>query len=76
LRPYHPAERIADWIKLAERGDFAELADGLMQAHYDPRYAKHRTRTQVPRSELPINSLSPAGIAEVADQLTAMVSAT
>jgi tRNA 2-selenouridine synthase len=76
LRPYHPAERIADWIKLAERGDFVELAEGLMRSHYDPRYAKHRARTQVPRNILPVDSLSPAAIAEVADQLTAMVDAT
>jgi tRNA 2-selenouridine synthase len=76
LRLYHPAERIADWIKLAERGDFVELAEGLMQAHYDPRYAKHRARTQVPRNILPVDSLCPGAIAEVADQLTTMVYAT
>ena len=44
LRPLHPAERIADWLRLAEAGDFHALAMGLMCAHYDPRYEKHRAR--------------------------------
>jgi hypothetical protein len=37
---------------------------------------KHRARTKVPRNILPVDSLSPGAIAEVADRLTAMVDAT
>ncbi|WP_347265629.1 tRNA 2-selenouridine(34) synthase MnmH [Paracoccus sp. (in: a-proteobacteria)] len=44
LRPLHPAERIADWLALAGRRDWASLAEGLMRDHYDPRYGKHRAR--------------------------------
>lgn len=44
LRPAHPAERIDGWLALVEQGDFATLASGLMEYHYDPRYEKHRSR--------------------------------
>lgn len=44
LRPLHPAERIATWLRLAEAGDRVALAEGLMRDHYDPRYARHRAR--------------------------------
>ena len=44
LAPLHPADRIADWLRLAEARDWPALAEGLMRAHYDPRYEKHRAR--------------------------------
>jgi len=44
LRPLHPAERIAGWLRLAAGGHWAGLAEGLMRDHYDPRYEKHRAR--------------------------------
>ena len=44
LAPLHPAERIADWLRLADAAQWRDLAEGLMRDHYDPRYAKHRAR--------------------------------
>ncbi|MDQ7776471.1 tRNA 2-selenouridine(34) synthase MnmH [Paracoccus aminovorans] len=44
LRPLHPAERIADWLRLVQARDWTGLALGLMRDHYDPRYDKHRAR--------------------------------
>jgi len=44
LRHAHPAPRIAEWLALAEAGDYVTLADALMEHHYDPRYAKHRAK--------------------------------
>ncbi len=44
LAPLHPAERIEDWLRLVDQGDWPALAGGLMRSHYDPRYAKHRAR--------------------------------
>ena len=44
LKHAHPAERIAEWVALAEQGAFESLAAGLMQEHYDRRYEKHRAR--------------------------------
>ena len=44
LRPLHPATRVAEWLSQASQGHFTDLAAGLMQHHYDPRYAKSRAR--------------------------------
>lgn len=44
LRGFHSAEQIETWLKQAQSGQFAELATGLMQAHYDPRYARSTSR--------------------------------
>ena len=44
LAPYHPRERMADWRALATAGEFEVLARGLMAQHYDPRYARSRSR--------------------------------
>ncbi|MFD1794639.1 tRNA 2-selenouridine(34) synthase MnmH [Paracoccus aurantiacus] len=44
LAPLHPAARIEDWLRLADAQNWAELAEGLMREHYDPRYGKHRAR--------------------------------
>jgi tRNA 2-selenouridine synthase len=46
LRPVHAAEVIEGWHGMAAAGDFVALAAGLMEAHYDPRYAKHRARME------------------------------
>ncbi len=47
LRPYQPGEVIEEWLKLAEAGQFEQLATDLMARHYDGRYAKHRARMKV-----------------------------
>ncbi len=44
LRPAHAAEVIEGWQAMAAAGLFEALAAGLMAAHYDPRYDKHRAR--------------------------------
>ena len=44
LRPLHPAERIEDWLRMVDAGDWAGLSLGLMREHYDPRYERHRAR--------------------------------
>lgn len=44
LAPFHPAERIETWRAQARIGAWADLAEGLMRDHYDPRYRKHRDR--------------------------------
>lgn len=44
LRPLHPAERIEDWLRMIDAGDWVGLSAGLMRDHYDPRYDKHRAR--------------------------------
>jgi tRNA 2-selenouridine synthase len=73
LRPLHAAEVIERWQALAGAGDFGALAQDLMTRHYDPRYAKHRSRMAVPVTEVAAQSLSPqafGGSAGGPDQIT------
>ncbi len=49
LQQAHAKELIAGWRELAAAGEFAALAEDLMRRHYDPRYEKHRARTETPR---------------------------
>ena len=57
LRMAHGRGVVDGWLELAEAGQFAALADGLMEAHYDPRYDKHRERMAVPLAEIPAPAL-------------------
>ena len=77
LRPVHAQEVIADWQALAEAGEFAALADSLMERHYDPRYGKHRARMAGRVVEVEAETLAPdalpglaARVAEAARGLT------
>ena len=45
LIPLQGHARVENWCALAMSGAFKELAADLMQAHYDPRYAKSRARS-------------------------------
>lgn len=67
LRAAHAAERIEGWRKLAGEGRFAEVAEGLMEWHYDPRYGKHRARMEVPLHEIAVEGLDDLGA--VADRV-------
>src|SRR5690606_24102694 len=44
LSRLHARERIAEWRAMGARAAWEALALDLMQAHYDPRYRKHRDR--------------------------------
>jgi len=71
LRPYQPAERIADWQALALAGAFAPLAAALMEHHYDPRYRKHRARVAVPVTPLAAPDLGTAALPALAAAIAA-----
>ncbi len=73
LRPYQPKDRIDGWLAMAEAGDFAALADGLMQHHYDPRYDRHRDRWAVLVTEIAADSLAPATLPALADTIAATI---
>ncbi|WP_137111761.1 tRNA 2-selenouridine(34) synthase MnmH [Rhodobacter sp. SY28-1] len=73
LRPMHAAEVIEGWLALAAAGDHAELADSLMERHYDPRYGKHRARMAVPVAELAVDSLAAADLPGVAERVAAAI---
>jgi tRNA 2-selenouridine synthase len=47
--PVHPGrKRIEEWKALADAGDFAALADAVVERHYDPSYERSRRRDQRP----------------------------
>ena len=69
LRPSHPAEVIAEWQALAQSGQFTTLAAGLMQRHYDPRYAKHRARSTQGVTDIATPTLDPDALPELASRI-------
>lgn len=73
LRDYQPRQRIAEWQALAAAGAFSDLADSLMEHHYDPRYARHRARLDVPVTDLPAPDLSPGTLPGLADRIAALI---
>jgi tRNA 2-selenouridine synthase len=74
LIPFQGRERVAHWLKLAERGEVQALAAELMARHYDPRYARWRGRGKAAvLAELQADSLSPEGLAALADRLAEVV---
>ncbi|MEI4473430.1 tRNA 2-selenouridine(34) synthase MnmH [Frigidibacter sp. MR17.24] len=75
LRPWHAGEIIEDWLRLAEAGDFVPLADQLMDLHYDPRYARHRSRFEVGVTEVPAPDLAPGALPGLADRVAGIVHA-
>jgi tRNA 2-selenouridine synthase len=74
LRMSHAHEQVDAWRGMASAGQFVDLADSLMQMHYDPRYDKHRERMAVPLVEVPVAALEEADLdglaAEVAQAVT------
>ena len=73
LRPSHSAETIEAWLALAVAGDFAALATGLMQNHYDPRYDKHRARMVVALHDVAAATLDAAALPELAVRVAGVV---
>ncbi|WP_375690360.1 tRNA 2-selenouridine(34) synthase MnmH [Pseudooceanicola sp. LIPI14-2-Ac024] len=73
LRAFHAQADIEAWQAMAATGAFTSLAQALMQAHYDPRYEKHRRRVEVPVTPLAVDSLSPAALPGIADRLAEMI---
>lgn len=73
LRPLHAQEVIAEWQAMAGAGAFTDLATSLMARHYDPRYAKHRARMEVPLIEVDAGPLTPASLPETAARVAAAV---
>lgn len=73
LRHAHSAEVVAQWQAMVAAGQFADLAMGLMQAHYDPRYGKHRARFGGGAVDLVADDLGAASLVRLAGQVAAAV---
>lgn len=74
LRPFHGAQSVAAWQALASEGRFVDLAEALMEFHYDPRYARSRARTGaavLARVDMP--GLGAADLAQAASAIVRLV---
>ncbi|MCB2129913.1 MAG: tRNA 2-selenouridine(34) synthase MnmH [Rhodobacteraceae bacterium] len=74
LAQLHPADTIAHWRSLARTRAFRDLALGLMELHYDPRYEKHRARgDRTGETVLAAESLSDAALDQIAGRVADLV---
>jgi tRNA 2-selenouridine synthase len=63
LSAFHPRTEVAHWQALAQNRDFEPLAAALMAAHYDPAYARIRSREGRPIAKTLITeTLEPADL--------------
>ena len=63
-------ERVSAWITLIESGQTRPLLEGLLSHHYDPRYAKSRTkRASTFCQQLPLKALGPEDQNQAAERL-------
>ena len=74
LRPYHSGQDLVAWEDMARAGQFEALAQALMQAHYDPRYAKARLRGSARvLAQVQAATLDAAGLDRLADIVAAEI---
>ena len=73
LRHAHAKEVIDSWSALAQSRQFTALAHDLMQAHYDPRYEKHRGRMEVASVTVKAVSLEDPALDGLAVEVAAAV---
>jgi tRNA 2-selenouridine synthase len=75
LVPYHGRARVEAWQALASEGAFAVLAGELVEAHYDPRYAKSAARRGEPLTVARLERLDAGGFAQAARHILGVVGA-
>ena len=69
LRPYHSAEKIKEWLTLAQDAQYETLAAALMEHHYDPRYAKTVGGMGGAPLTFALDDLAPQTLAQTAHQI-------
>ncbi|MFC6582831.1 tRNA 2-selenouridine(34) synthase MnmH [Sulfitobacter aestuariivivens] len=74
LSPYHAAETISGWHILARAQDWTALAEGLITAHYDPRYTKSAARSATAIRRVELERLDPTSLQRTAKNLIAEIS--
>jgi len=68
--------RLSAWRDMVARQAYAELAEALMAAHYDPAYARGRRKSEQPTlATLALDRLDAADLETAADRIAAMVEA-
>ena len=73
--PTHPGrERLESWRALAAAGAFEDLAQALVELHYDPAYARSRKKDARPRLRtIALETLDEAGLDAAAEEVVAAV---
>lgn len=72
LRTYQPGQRIADWHMLAEAGDYAALAEGLIEHHYDPRYRRPEGSARRDIGTVQMATVDDAALTRAASEIIAL----
>ncbi|KIT15220.1 tRNA 2-selenouridine(34) synthase MnmH [Jannaschia aquimarina] len=72
LRPYNPRDRISAWHDLAKSGDYAMLAEQLIEHHYDPRYRGGLRGERTALGRLDLDDLSDAALDRAAGDILKM----
>lgn len=69
--PLYPGKkRLAAWSELADAGDFAGVAEAVVEQHYDPAYVRSRRIKERPRlAKIELVSLSEADRSKAADAI-------
>jgi tRNA 2-selenouridine synthase len=69
-------KRMADWLSLVEEGRAAELADVLIELHYDPAYERSgRKGARTPLGTVEVARLDEAGREAAADAVAQIAEA-
>lgn len=71
LKPFHAKDTIAEWDAMAAAGDWRRLIEALMRAHYDPAYARSRSRGRAGKTmaRFRLEALDGATFARVAEDI-------
>ncbi|MDD9979281.1 MAG: tRNA 2-selenouridine(34) synthase MnmH [Boseongicola sp.] len=74
LVPLRGRAQVDDWKKCVATGDFAKVARGLIELHYDPRYEKSRkANTAKTKRQFTTERLDETGLEKLADQVAEAV---
>jgi tRNA 2-selenouridine synthase len=73
--PIYPArKRLEEWRRWMAAGDFAALAEALMELHYDPAYERGRRKLgRAPIAQVAVERLDEAGLETAAAAITALI---
>ena len=75
--PVHPSQkRLEGWRKLLADGDYAALAEALMELHYDPAYRRGRRKDGgEPMALIALETLDGQSLNRAADEIVRLVQA-
>ena len=75
--PVHPSQkRLEGWRQWLAEGQYAALAEALMELHYDPAYRRGRRKDgRAPMAEITLETLDRQGLDSAADEVARQVQA-